>query len=60
MCFPCEYPSHRKTFFLRCFILKPTKKASVLKSGTRNFKNRPPFERSACFYVKIAENVERF
>ena len=43
--------------FLRIFILKPTERAQVLlKSGTRDFLNSPPFERSACFYVTISEN----
>ena len=47
--------------FLRGFILKPTKRASVhLKNGTRDFQNSPPFERSECFSVTIKENFERF
>ena len=31
-----------------------------LKSDTRHFKNSPPFENSACFYVTITGNVDRF
>ena len=31
-----------------------------LKNGTRDFKSSPPFDRSACFYVKIAANFELF
>ena len=27
------------------------------KKGTRDFKNSPPFERSACFYVTINDNA---
>ena len=47
--------------FSRGFILKPTERALVLlKTGTRNFQNSPPFERSACFYVTISGNFEHF
>ena len=47
--------------FLRGFTLKPTEIAKILlKSGTRDFQNSLPFERSACFNVKISENFERF
>ena len=47
--------------FLRDFILRPTERAYVLlKSGTRDFQNSPPFERSARFYVTISENFENF
>ena len=47
--------------FLRRSILKPTERAHVLlKNGTRDFQNSPPFERSACFYVTIVGNFERF
>ena len=47
--------------FLRGFIFKPVERAQVLlKHGTRNFQNAPPFERSACFYVTISENFEHF
>ena len=52
---------HWKTLFLRGFVLKPTERAQILlKSGTRNFQNSPPFERSACFYVTTSGNFERF
>ena len=47
--------------FLRGFIFKSTERAQVLlKNGTRDFQNSPPFERSACFYVTISENFEHF
>ena len=47
--------------FIKGLILKPTEKTSVLlKNGTRDFQNSPPFERSACFYVTISGNFERF
>ena len=46
--------------FLRVFILKPTERAQfLLKNGTRDFQNSPPFERSACFYVTISESFKR-
>ena len=48
-----------KTLFLRGFIFKPTERALVLlKNGTRDFLNSPPFERSVCFYVMISEYFE--
>ena len=41
--------------------MKPTEKTYVLlRNGTRDFQNSPPFERSACFYVTISENFEHF
>ena len=47
--------------FFRVFILKPRERAKVvLKNATRDFQNNPPFERSACFYVKISESFKRF
>ena len=47
--------------FLRVFNLKPTERAWVLlKTGPKDSQNSPPFERSACFYVTISENFERF
>ena len=47
--------------FLRGFILKPTERAYVLlKNGTRDFQNSPPFERLAWFYVTISEDIEHF
>ena len=43
------------------FILKRTERVQVLlKRGTRDFQNSPPFERLACFYVTITENFKRF
>ena len=45
-------------FFLRVFILKPTvREKLLLKNGTRDFQNSPPFKRSACFYVTISESL---
>ena len=50
-----------ETLFLKGFILKPTERAYVLlKNGTRYFQNSTPFERSACFYMTIGGNFERF
>ena len=52
---------HRKTVFLRGFILKPTQKAQVLlENYTRDFQNNPLFKRLICFYVKISGNFEFF
>ena len=49
------------TFPYRGFVFKPTERAQVfLKNGSRDFHNRPPFLRSACFYMTIDENSERF
>ena len=31
-----------------------------MKNGTQDFQNNPPFERSACFYMTISGNFERF
>ena len=48
-------------FFLRGFILKPTERAQVhIKIGARDFQNSPQFSRSACFYVTVSGNFERF
>ena len=42
-------------------MLKPTERAYILlKKGTRDFQNRPPFERSLCFYVTITGNFAGF
>ena len=50
-----------KTLFLRGSILKPTERTEAfLKSGMRDFQNSLPFEKSACFYVAVSENFERF
>ena len=50
-----------KNGFLRVFILKPTERALILlQNRTRDFQNRPQFERSACFYVTISESFEHF
>ena len=44
------------------FVSKSTEKAQdLLKNCTRNyFQNSYPLEKSACFYVTITENFERF
>ena len=53
LCWLLSY--HRKKLFLRGFILKSTERAKVLpKNDHSGFHYRPPFERSACFYVTIA------
>ena len=50
-----------KILFLRSFILKPTERAYVLlKRGSWDFQNSPPFERLACFYVTMSGNFECF
>ena len=42
-------------------ILKPTEKTEViLQNSAIDFENTPLFESSACFYVTICENFERF
>ena len=47
--------------FLRGLILTPTERASVLlKNSTRDFQDSPPFERSACFYMTITQNLNVF
>ena len=47
--------------FLRVFIFKPTEWSKVLlKNGSRDFQNSPPFQRSACFYVTIWESFKHF
>ena len=52
---------HQKMLFLRSFILKSTERAQILlKSGTRDFQNSPPFEGSACFYVTLSGSLKRF
>ena len=48
-----------KRFFLEVFKTN-RKSIDLLKSGTRDFQYSPPFERSACFYVTISGNFERF
>ena len=55
------YLNTGKKLFRRGFILKPTERAKILlKNGTRDFQNSPPFERSACFHATISRNFERF
>ena len=49
-----------KNAFCQSFHFKPTERAQILlKSGTRYFQNRPPFQRSAYFYVTISGNFEQ-
>ena len=44
----------KRFFLVRGFIFKPTERAQVFpKNNTRDFKNLPPFKRSACFYVTM-------
>ena len=45
---------------LRDFILKPTKRAYILLNMVLGIFNSAPFEKSACFYVTIRGNFERF
>ena len=50
----------RKTLFLTGFILKQTERAyALLKNGILDFRNIPPLERLACFYITINGNFER-
>ena len=52
--------TQEKAFF-QSFIVKPTERVqALLKDGTRDFENTPPFERSACFYVTITGNFKHF
>ena len=52
---------HWKKIFLRGFILKPTERAYVLpKSGTSDFQNSPPLERSPWVSVTISEKFKHF
>ena len=47
--------------FSKRFDFKANRKNMIfLKSNTRNFQKTPPFERSACFYMTISGNFERF
>ena len=47
--------------FHRDFILKPTEGALVLlKNSAKDFQNSRPYKRSACFFVTITGNLERF
>ena len=41
------------------FILKLIAEV-LLKNGTRDFENSPPFERFACFFVRITGKFQRF
>ena len=49
-----------KHFFLEVSFSSQQKEHRSSKIGTTDFQNSPPFDRSACFYVTISENVERF
>ena len=47
--------------FSKRFDFKANRKNMIfLKSNTRNFQKTHPFERSACFYMTISGNFERF
>ena len=51
---------HRKTLFLRGFILKPKERVeNLLKNCNRDFQNISPFQRLASFYAIITGNFER-
>ena len=53
--------TQENAFFSRGFILKPTERAYVLlKNGTRDFKNRAPFERWTCFLWQSLEIMNGF
>ena len=52
---------HRRTIFLKGFIVNPTERVQVLlKNGTGNFQFSPTFERSVRFYVTVTGEFERF
>ena len=47
--------------FCQGFHFKANRKSiESSRNGTRDFQNTPPSERSACFYVTITGNFERF
>ena len=47
--------------FSKSFDFKANRKSmGSSKSGTRDFQNSPPFERSVGFYVTISESFNRF
>ena len=47
--------------FSKSFHFKANRKSmGSSKSGTRDFQNSPPFERSVGFYVTISESLKRF
>ena len=47
--------------FSQSFHFKANRKSlGSSKKVTRDFQNRLPFERSACFYVTISESFKRF
>ena len=47
-------------FSQRFYFQANRKRIGSSKNGTRDFQNSPPFDRSACIYVTISENFERF
>ena len=69
-CFFCQLLWQNVSWFLsqqrkrlspKGLILKPIEKTQILlKIGTRDFQNSPPFERSTCFHVIITDSDERF
>ena len=50
----------RKHFVLEVSFYSQERAWIALNNGTRDFQNRPSFERSACFYVTTTGNFERF
>ena len=61
MVFVLTFVLEVKTLFLRRFILKSAEGTqALLRQDNRNFHNSSPFERLACFCVKITGNSERF
>ena len=51
----------QKNAFSQRFHFKSNRKSiDSSKNGTSDFQNSLPFERSACFYLRITENFERF
>ena len=49
-----------KHFFFEISFRANRKSIGYLKSGTKDYQNNPPFERSACFYATISGKFERF
>ena len=51
----------RKRFFLEFSFQSQQKEHKFFyKNGTRDFRNSPPFDRSACFDVTISESLKDF
>ena len=61
--FELVYVLTQENAFSWRFLFKANRKSIgtvLLQNGTRNFQNRSPFERSACFYGTIIRNFDRF